>query len=755
MNGKDTRLHIALQFEGETKEDRSPKELVAYVFDAKGKYITQNSVDNAAVSLQLGDLPDGMPIRIIIAPMFDNQDEIPTREQLEQVQAYERVIRLNPRQKEYEFTIVKPDWLKWLRCRCTVRGRVVKRVPRLDGTVDLLPVCNTRVTICEVDALPNIIWRLPDNLVYRLRDDLIKELRHPILPPIPEPIDPIDLPPFPVERIELNTNFDMFGNFEAQDSPFTESLAFETRGITEASVVNFNLAEGMSIDDELKRSINQLVSAPTLNRLRDTLIESLPRLQFLLCRLPWWQRWVRYTKQCLWTAEVDEQGRFSTTITYPCFGDKPDLYFQVEQWRDMAWHVIYKPPMCGNIYWNYNCGQTVTLVITDPSAEVCIPDEPVDLPEDVDLWVMPYAVGNSPIWGDNAMGSAPNGWVRTDGTMNYNIGGFGTITNAPFGGTIGFQMNHDAVLPIPQMKYYRWSYRKQGASQWTSMNVTITRRYVKEEPSSDISFPAYVLGPKTVNGTPNLFEFRPHNPPAPDASDPAGTVTYWPVNAFFGDIYAAILNTNTLPPNVASAAGVYDIKLEVFNENGQLVAPNTVFDFVVPESRTSTNIITREAENTELDVTGFVFHLHIDNNNTHAGITPVRIGSVAQADKCGFLYYDIGDQVTIRFNAEHPNDHAFFNFYVKRGSSNLSITSARDDVGTTPVGAYNLVGGGYQSNFSVLSLMTDNSVPPHCRNAAFVESLRVYAKATNGVSRLHVYDRSALLPFALAIDTTP
>ena len=71
--------------------------------------------------------------------------------------------------------------------RAGCAGRVIK-VETLGGVTYEKPVCHARVHICEVDRLPWIIARLPDDIIYRLRDELIWAIEHPI--PIPNPPDP-------------------------------------------------------------------------------------------------------------------------------------------------------------------------------------------------------------------------------------------------------------------------------------------------------------------------------------------------------------------------------------------------------------------------------------------------------------------------------------------------------------------------------------------------------------------------------------
>jgi hypothetical protein len=80
----------------------------------------------------------------------------------------------------------------------------------ISGTTHELPVCNARVHICEVDALPRLILRLPDDIIRRIRDELLVEVRRP-WPPIPDPdpgpifeIDPGVIDPSPLAIAQMN-----------------------------------------------------------------------------------------------------------------------------------------------------------------------------------------------------------------------------------------------------------------------------------------------------------------------------------------------------------------------------------------------------------------------------------------------------------------------------------------------------------------------------------------------------------------------
>jgi hypothetical protein len=253
-------------------------------------------------------------------------------------------------------------------------------------------------------------------------------------------------------------------------------------------------------------------------------------------------------------------------------------------------------------------------------------------------------------------------------------------------------------------------------------------------------------------------------------------VTYWPTDNFAGDIHSAFWNTRNLGPNVSAAAGTYQVRLEIFDENGNKVNPgSSTFDFIVPKGVTSAHtILSRAAEPAEISGGAFTFDVHIDNNQCTATIDAPRLGSTAATDKCGFLRYpDKTTPVTVEFHARHPNNHAEFNFRIIRGNvtlRNTRVDNVKVDAATAvaqpappppppvaPAATYHGDGNGnFNSSFHLDELLCDpDDQTDCCSEAAFAERLHVRAKATNGAHRLSGYDDSDTRAFALAKKTSP
>ncbi|MBE2269418.1 MAG: hypothetical protein IAE80_14380 [Anaerolinea sp.] len=743
-------FEVKLNLEGVDGIDQTPQ-LEAYVFDGRGGFIGSSPVKESSAHLPLGRELAGRNLRLLIAPPLDQRQEAPTIAELKRMGAYEQNFRWQLRTPSIEITLDESILQNLIFCRCRVRGRLIKRITMPDGTTRELPVSNARVTIYEVDPFPLIIERLPDPDIFRLRDELFDLIRRPI--PIPDPPPYFDLReigtlPNPVSARALNP----------QPLPPKAGIgSLRTNSVLARSSSN-GTQTGESLSESrtafnlsLTERIQPLALTTSALDLRRSLIDLSDLILPYICLLHWLHPF--YRKDFIRTVLVDDQGRFDTTIGYPCFGDHPDLYFKVEQLQEGTWVTVYNPPLACNIWWNYECGTEVVLNV--PNAVPNVPDPVVEVPPGVTTWVLPFSVGDTFIWG-TPPGSpdAPLGWVQSDGFTDYNWGSLGLVRSAPFGSTLGFRMLESFYIPTNALKYYRFSFRKVGTADWTPITTTITRRYQREVPGELPTFPAYALGPKSVGAVTNLFEFKPVNPPPPDASDPAGTIHVWPTDNVFGDIYAAIWDTDAPPFNdPAAAAGQYEVKLEVFDSAGTLVAPGaSTFQFVALNADTTT---TRLATPAEISGAAFVFRLQIDNNPVDADLPQPMIDGAGADPDCGFLFYTPSSSaVSVSFCASHPNDHALFSFGINRGSHPaLSATIPTPpamsgltlpEVGATPAGAYTLQGDGYyHADFSRSTLLET------CTNGAFAAALNVYGKATNGSARIG-YDATLLIAFALA-----
>ena len=722
--------------------DERIEALRALVYDRTGKVAGQTILKVAAEGgsliargeITLDPKAVGDTARLVVAPVVETGGKAPLpgrAELLKQLKGHVETVRLALRRPEIRVQIPRPVWWPWFRlCVCLVRGRLVKRVALPNGTTLDLPICHARVTLCEIDRWPRLIRVLPDRDILRLRDDLLGLIRRPIPLPDPPPFafpGPIpDVPAPPPPPLPLSR----------PGTPGGASAAPVARAAQPVEAIAAPVTPMLRLVEEIQNAPAEVVRA----RLSLGGMLLLP----YLCRLPWLDALFVTRRHCFATVMTDDDGRFAALYIHACGDeDRPDIYVSAQQFLGGVWTTIHAPSVTCGTTWNYHCGDEITVVVTDPRAQPCVPEDPVDPPPGVETWVMPHAVGAMPIAG-TAGGAVPAGWVRPDGQTNY-----GGNIDAPFGAVLGFRQQHSLNIPNDGLYYFRWSWRRGTTGEWTAMTAPITRSYVRDVPGPAVQFPTVQLGPVGDN----LFRFKTQifNPAdwAVDTSaDPAGTTYYWPIDSGMGEIYAAKWTTPGTTDAMAAPAlaDTYQVRVEVFAKNGVRVAPGPgTFRFIVPTGIAPDGTVnTRIAAPSEIIDDGFVFSLVIDNSRCSAAIAPPAISAGASDDDCGFINYAPGASVTLAFSASHPNGRARFSFALTRGATDVPAAGAGGEVLAATAGAYTRAGTTFSGSFAVGALMGT------CPNAAFAETLYVAAKATDGTSRISGYDAGAVRAFALA-----
>lgn len=721
------RIKLDLTDGGETPP------LQAYVFTAGGKLLGSAPLKQGAASVPMDEEMDGHAGEVLLGPPVEEGRPTPSAAGLRRMGAYRQTIRILTKEPLVEIaipSIVIPRW-----CLCWVRGRLIKRFTLPDGTVAERPVCNARVTICEVDRIPYVISKIPDPDLFRLRDDLLDKLRVIPRPWPPEPEPPWG--PVPGPGPELGR-------------PMTAAV----RGAVEGDAVA--LAKVPS-SPAFSPGVAAIQTATAAQHLRQRLVDLADLIVIHICDLAY--LWPYFTKDCLTTVDTDAEGRFSSVVHYDC-KDTPDLYFSVEQFDGGTWRSVHKPRIGCGTYWNYACGTEI--VINVPAATAC-EDPAYDLPPGVTRFVLPFAIGNTPIWGIPAGAPpAPNGWLRPDGKVDYATGSsLGWLYDAPFARTLNFIHDDSYFIPSSGIKYYRYSYRRwnpgnpenTGADDptWTPITTPLGRGYRMEYSDRLPTYESYPVGPVTIGANSGLFEFKPQTPP-PRSTDPATVVVREWTSGNLSEVAASWDTTGAAPAlsatNTGDDAGLFDVKIEAFDPAGNQVAPGAgTFRFL---ARNADGTSTRLATATEVAGDAYVLRVHVDNDGSSAALPQPSIGGVSASDDCGFLRYETGDLVQVRYLAAHPNDHAVFAFGVTRGSNPLpsastvapyvEVSAASAPTGSTP---FAKVGSFYQRDFSPVELVGT------CVNAAFAAQVTVYGKATNGYQRLGLDDHR-LIAFALA-----
>lgn len=743
-------------------------DIVAYAFDQGGRLLASAPLKGRQVQLKSKDHP--APARILFAPPLGQKRVPASIEELERLRAYEPVWRFDPKKSEYELLpIPELNWKHWWLCACRVRGRVVKPV-NFHGLIQNMPVCHARVHICEVDPLLILIPRLPDEIIDRIRGELLEPqppIRFPIPLPDPPPFrfDPrvIDISPINIARM--------------QPEPVAPPVKqFALTAVSQAhSEVMLNPQPLPPRARELPAGMYAQLASTSTKLARQTLLDHADYLRSHLCLWPWiWPYFHRCDEVAVF--DTDNNGRFDTTIYYPCFGDRPDLYFWVEYCIGGVWTTVYRPPLPCNVWWNYVCGSEITIRVTDPRVPWC--GDPNPLPG---KQVAVLLVGNNVSMTEIQRASAG---------ANEGL----TTAGEPFGGSLEPHVWFGDALIGAGIDHYRWSYRRMTGSDgvtpvadvWHALDAEVVRHYGEIMADSTLTFKPYLLGPDPAFAGQNLFKIRPVNPPlnpgavssswAPEIDGRANTAS-----AFF---LSHLLNGS----DAAAAAGKYELKLELFKSDGSLVnlsdesvllkvptidgpfgAGTVPTQLIAHHPAQATDMEDRVIRDAVGKIVAFRLVLRIDNNKCGATIYPVSVdGDVA--DACGFVQYATGPHVAgphlghehspghshagphlhvlVSYWAYHPNNFATFNFTVARGSAGV-VENASGAVGASPINGYvRDMSSVFSKNVTVANLLGS------CSKAAFAENLHVYALATDGWNTLSSLNATAT-PIAFALEPEP
>ncbi|MBP6977509.1 MAG: hypothetical protein PHD61_04660 [Bacteroidales bacterium] len=737
MKEKTRKLSLAVTVHLQDAGGKDLPEGMVYIYDRSGKFLMAEKISGKDKGETLVELPSsmmGQSVRMIVGPvteMAPKEKEIPlwmetlikaggedpyapSKKSLLRLGSVSKNINLDKDHIPVNIAVYPYDWRKWLTCHCLVRGRLIKRVSMPDGTVQEWGVCQACIKIYEVDAFPMIIAKLPDYEIFRLRDDLIAIIKEKIKLP-PREVIPLPWPPPP--------------------------LITKISDAKESAMAAGDIPSEAGDYVELPADFTPVVSAVTASQLRSELILNKAKWVKYLCLVPWFMKW--YKKDLIKCTCTDENGYFETVIDYTCGGDHPDLYFKAVQCIGGVLHTLYDPGMVCHTYWDYPCGTEVVLETKDPAARVCAPSDPVIPPAGVGTWVLINKVGGILI---DSIGS--------DGLVGYDFsdaGGHIAATGAPFGGTLGLRASHSVNIPSSSLKYYRWLYNKDGDLDllgnpvWYEFNTpvapSVTRYYADYDlahPSKPPTFPVYTLGPKSIKGK-TMYEFRPTQTEL-QALAPPNHVYQWPAEPIGNDIYSGILNSVNLPGGTNLAYGKYGFKLEIYDSAGDQVLPGAgTFRFIVLQNADGDSRLPYAGE---IQDGGFIFCLNIDNRRCQALIDAPKIGTVGANPLCGFLHFAAGDSVTLDFHALHPSERATFSYWIRRGA--MIIKSISGEVAADDAGEWD---GDHHGNFH--GAFPPASLLGPCTQAAFAEVLRVYAKATNGWTRLDEYDAGTEWAFAL------
>lgn len=332
-------LTIHAPVKGVPKGDHAFKTMVA-AFDEEDQPLGFAPVERGIAKLTLPAAFAGRSVRLFHAPAEEAVPEPSVGRLRRRLAVEDRLLVAHG----LDLKLPPGIFGKWKLSCCRVRGRVVAKVTLPNGTVQERPLCNARVVICEVDrSIRWLIRELPNHLIFRIRDEFLAAVPQPD-PPIP-PILPLAHP------LEVTTA--AVASPAGHDHATDRALHDSPGELAPAKLV-------------AREQLATLAGATAVHLIRDALVERINLLKPIWCLFDWLHPF--YRVDCLKTVEVDENGNFDTDIEYPCYGDRPDLYFKVEQDCHPGWLTVHAPPVQCNTYWDYCCGTAVKIVVTHPAA---------------------------------------------------------------------------------------------------------------------------------------------------------------------------------------------------------------------------------------------------------------------------------------------------------------------------------------------------------------------------------------------------
>lgn len=644
-----------------------------------------------------------------------------------------------------DFIIVKPFWKCWIRMPYFVTGNVKKYGPH-----PMSPICAGEVDIYEVDPVW-CIWQLPEIVIERLRQAVIDIIADPPrmgLPPLiadnpfnwwnwsdDEYCGTVPRPPFPNPKANI---LDLLRGLP-KEWAFSESryLALENAWERmDRKLLDMDFLQQRSFLDSEAVSgvkISQLLHTNT-KQFREILTDHFPSFRYILCWWPWiywiWWPYCSYAWKKVGTATLQPDGSFSKIIWRSiCDKDKPDLWFVVRQKISGVERVIYeRHPVPCNTYWNHPGGSPVTLIVTDPQAVACQGPGVYEGEE----FIMPMGIYEDEWYEiDQAhIKSAVNPHVPLPQNCGLKSGA------DPYGTRLDFRMMlHDGLRTSMSatngVRYYRWSYRLHGDSQWIPIDTPIVHRYLHEQAPGDYTVLQETLGPVSVGGKHQLFAI-----PDPEKA--------WLNNR--DDLAFAIWNTavwnatyyryDPVVPN-----GKYDLKLEAFDKDANLLNPATAgFKFMLMTGATGP---VDDALFVESDGS-LIMHLHVENRPMRGSLKAIRLNSVVTGD-CQFLEYTnkYSDNVHIDYEAYHPaTTHDFLMGYhirIRRGTSGAIKADHNGTSAVRPPGAT------FSNSVGVLL----SASPADYEKCAFSATLHVTSRIRDGHGYIRAYEADDIAAFAI------
>jgi hypothetical protein len=762
MNSENKRFTVPVSFETKPQEETP---LVAFLFSGSGKFLEKTMVQKDRVEFK-SPANNLQGYRLFIAPAADKKfDTVKSVAELERFKPYEAILELD---QQGAITILPiPDYLSklWHLRKCRIRGRVIKNFSIGSHSLDK-GICNARVHICEVDRIWWWIRKIPDDIILRIPEIIVKpDWPIPVPEPGPDPIldsfsdlNPQPLPPrtFPFSELRRNAiKINAVSEFKSQQHPSAEKeIVFTDASLT--SNLSARLEQSQTSLQMLPEVKAQLLSG-NVTAIRKAIADYYHLFHPYFCYLPWiWPYFYRCNE--IDVVYTDANGNFDTNYWYWYDGDEPDIYFWVEYLINDVWTTVYNPPKPCYTYWNYDCGNLVTIRLTDPRVRW----ECNNVIDGDIIWVK--TIGSSAsvvhIQQTDLLSTIQGKSFNRIGLSDVSVWASGNAVGdyrRPFGSELGFVVQFGSGLPSNGMYYYRWTYRKRRNADLSPVALTApvslhggqtlyksyTYEYYDAAMHKHFASNAFKLGPFSKNGFDDLFII----PPAFPTSAPVNAAElspHWDQNTWTISFDSTKLSD-----------GLYEFFLELFDFNGNKLAaiPKQIFqthlfnDFTQSEDAPDKHLVLNGPSNAD----AFKMKARIDNNACQANIYKIKVnGSEVSTDCCGFVPYPPGANLEVAFRAYHPNNFATFGFTVQKGTCNDSAQSGLTDASGMVIGNAN---GYARDNSSIFrKSFTPAQLLGICTaggKAAFAEHLGIHALATNGSNQLYFLNASALAAFAM------
>jgi hypothetical protein len=710
---------VKLKFDSSHHE--ALKNAHAYVFDnATGNLLEAKPVVKGEVTLETPpDLLRSQVQLIIGPPMPKEMGTNISASQLQSAGGFQTSIQLSAKNEILISAIPVIKWpLFWPWCH--VRGNLTKSFI-IDGVERILPVCEAKVHICDVDRL--IIWwpYIPDRIFIDLAAKLRPHIDWPINPRIPIPIPNPPDPPFKSEN----------------------------PGIRLTKIMSHTTGKAKTVAlPVLPEKVQRAIISDSLTAIKSSILEHYHDLHPYFCLWSWcWPWFYRCTE--IGVTKSDCNGHFD--FSYWDFGQK-NIYVWVEVLIDGNWVTVYKPFKPCNTYWNYSCGTDINIRITDPRVRQCS----CDILAGDFIWMKSINFGKSI---RSIQQSHAGSGHLSDAVGLTQFGSYGNIS--PFGSSFPLVIQFGSGFPKSTVSHYRWKFKKilDGnlnvvADGFHNVSGDVGKPYtfpivVAGNPqSASNSFP---MGPTVIGG--NAQYKIPHALASQDAPEPGAL---WDRQ----DTATIYLQTAAL-----AMEGLYELTFELVNAAGVVLAvpANTYIvskkagDITLPNQDTVTADGLPEhyvVKNGVGQAIAFRFYIRIDNNHCYADVQDAIVPSGTTDTECGFGYYNnkATDNVTLRFVAGHPHDFATYSFGVTKGNSNPVLvansagavtignngyTVGNSPLGTSPLDAYSKV-------------IPVGTMLGSCPQAAFAENLHVDATHTDGMNILEYLDADDTAAIAIA-----